>query len=133
MLELDCGLEFEAGRDAEFFPALPARAAVCLIEPRDPHAEAFLIRTADLRRRLQRLLGPPEPASKRLNLREFARGVRYRLTGSPFEQTLTYYQHARQLFPGRYRALLRLRPPAVLKVSLRNAYPRCYEIGRAHV
>ena len=72
------------------------------------------------------MLGPPDPASKRLNLREFARGVRYRLTGSSFEQTLTYYQHAKELFPKRYRALLRLRPPAVLKVSLRNAYPRCY-------
>ncbi|MBZ5540911.1 MAG: hypothetical protein LAN61_10385 [Acidobacteriia bacterium] len=130
MLELDCGLEFEAGRDAEFFPALPARAAVCLIAPRDPNAEAFLIRTADLRRRLQRLLGPPDAASKRLNLREFARGVRYRLTGSPFEQTLTYYQHAKELLPKRYRALLRLRPPAVLKVSLRNAYPRCYVTRR---
>jgi excinuclease ABC subunit C len=46
--------------------------------------------------------------------------------GSTFEQSLTYYQHAKKLFPQRYRDLLRMRPPAVLKVSLRNAYPRCY-------
>ena len=127
MLELDCGLEFDAARaEEEFFPALPARAAVCLIEPREKTAEPFLIRTQNLQRRLKRLLGPVDPASKRLNLRDFARGIHYRLTGSPFEQTLTYYQHARQLFPKRYRDLMRLRPPAVLKVNLRNAYPRCY-------
>ena len=127
MLELDCGLEFDAARAAEhFFPVLAAQPAVCLIEPRDDNAEPFLIRTQNLQRRLQRLLGPVDPTIKRLNLRDFARGIRYRLTGSPFEQTLTYYEHARQLFPKRYRDLMRLRPPAVLKVNLRNAYPRCY-------
>jgi excinuclease UvrABC nuclease subunit len=127
VLELDCGLEFDAARAEEhFFPALAARPAVCLIEPREENAEPFLIRTQNLQRRLQRLLGPVDPASKRLNLRDFARGIRYRLTGSPFEQTLTYYEHAKQLFPKRYRDLMRMRPPAVLKVNLRNAYPRCY-------
>jgi excinuclease ABC subunit C len=127
VLELDSGLKFDAARaEQEFFPSLPVRPAVCLIEPREEKAEPFLIRTQNLLRRLQRLLGPPDPASKRLNLRDFARGIRYRLTGSRFEQTLTYYQQAKQLFPKRYRNLMRLRPPAVLKVNLRNAYPRCY-------
>jgi excinuclease ABC subunit C len=126
VLELDSGLEFNPEREAEFFPFLPAKPGVCLIEPREETAEPYLIRTADLRRRLQRLLGPPDPSSKRLNLREFARTVRYRETGSKFEQTLTYYQNAKQRFPKRYRDMMRLRPPAVLKVNLRNAYPRCY-------
>ena len=109
---------------------LPPRAGVCLIELREEGAEPLLIRTQDLRRRLQRLLGPPDPESKRLNLREVARGIRYRLTGSRFEQIFTYYQHAKRLFPSRYQKLMRLRPPAVLKVSLRNAYPRCYATRR---
>ena len=127
MLELDSRLEFDAARaEEEFFPALPQRPAVCLIEPREEKAEPFLIRTQNLQRRLQRLLGPVDPTSKRLNLHDFARGIRYRLTGSRFEQTLTYYQHAKQFFPKRYRDLVRLRPPAVLKVNLRNPYPRCY-------
>ena len=134
MLELDCGLEFDAVRAGEdFFPALPPKAAVCLIEPRIENAEPFLIRTQNLQRRLHRLLGQVDPASKRLNLSNFARGIRYRLTGSPFEQTLTYYQHAKQLFPKRYRDLMRLRPAAVLKVNLRNAYPRCYVTRRIPV
>jgi len=74
VLELDCGLEFNAMRaEEDFFPALPPRPAVCLIEAREEKAEPFLIRTQNLQRRLQRLLGPVDPASKRLNLSEFAR------------------------------------------------------------
>ena len=126
MLELDFSLAFDAAADEEFFAALPSKSAVCLVDLNDANAEPLLIRTQDLRRRVQRLLGPPDPASKRLNLRSLARGVRYRAVGSTFEQSLTYYQHAKKLFPQRYRDLLRMRPPAVLKVSLRNAYPRCY-------
>jgi excinuclease UvrABC nuclease subunit len=126
VLELDFSLVFDAAADQEFFSALPSKPAVCLVELNDANAEPLLIRTQDLRRRLQRLLGPLDPASKRLNLRARARGVRYRAVGSTFEQSLTYYQHAKKLFPQRYRDLLRMRPPAVLKVSLRNAYPRCY-------
>jgi excinuclease ABC subunit C len=127
VLELDCGLEFDVARaEQDFFPALRPKSAVCLIEPREQNAEPFLIRTQNLQRRLQRLLGPVDAASKRLNLSGFASGIRFRLTGSAFEQTLSYYQHAKQLFPKRYRDLVRFRPPAVLKVNLRNAYPRCY-------
>src|SRR5437667_2429465 len=122
-----------AHAEENFFPALPPRPAVCLIEPREEKAEPFLIRSQNLQRRLHRLLGPVDPATKRLNLSAFARGIRYRLTGSPFEQTLTYYVYAKQLFPKRYRDLMRLRPAAVLKVNLRNAYPRCYLTRRIPV
>jgi excinuclease ABC subunit C len=133
VLELDCGLGFDLAHSEDFFSALPSRPAVCLIELRDETAEPLLIRTQDLRRRLQRLLGPPDPASKRLNLREVAGGIRYHLTGSRFEQIFTYYIHAKKRFPRRYQNMLRLRPPAVLKVSLRNAYPRCYVTRRVPV
>jgi excinuclease ABC subunit C len=133
VLELDCGLEFDPSRGEEFFLALPPRPAVCLIEPKESSAKPFFIRTQDLRRRLQRLLGPADPSSKRLNLRDFAKGLRYRLTPTAFEQNLVYYQQAKQLFPQRYKQMLRLRPPAVLKISLRNAYPRCYATRRIPV
>jgi excinuclease ABC subunit C len=126
VLELDAGLEFNPEGDGEFLSLLPERPAVCLIEAREEKAEPHLIRTANLRRRLQRLLGPLDPSSKRLNLRNFARLVRYRVTNSAFEQSLTYYQIARQRFPKRYRDLMRLRPSPVLKINLKNAYPRCY-------
>lgn len=133
MLDFDCGIDFNPATDAGFFSALPPVPAVCLIEPCDPKAEPYLIKTQDLRRRLQRLLGPLDPSSKRLNLRDFAKTVRYRVTASAFEQSFAYYEHAKQLFPKKYRAIMRLRPPAVLKVNLRNAYPRCYATRRIPV
>jgi excinuclease ABC subunit C len=130
MLALDGELEFDPAREEEFFGALPARPAVFLVEPRQAGAAPYLLRTADLRRRAERLLGAAEMPSKRLNLREFAARLRYRLTGSRFEQSLLFYQHARERFPQRYRALMRLRLPALLKVNLANEYPRCYVTRR---
>jgi excinuclease ABC subunit C len=130
VLELDSWREFGADEDAEFFSLLPKYAAVCLIEPQEITAEPYLIRTGDLQRRMQRLLGPADAASKRLNLREFARGIRYRETGSKFEQNLLYYQQARKIFPQKYHKLTRFRPPAVLKVNLLHAYPRCFATRR---
>ncbi len=133
MLELDSWLEFNADKDAEFFSLLPSYPAVCLIEPREATAEPHLIRTADLKRRMQRMLSVADPTSKRLNLREFARGVRYRETGSRFEQDLLYYQVARKVFSQKYQKLTRFRPPAVLKVNLRHPYPRCFSTRRIAV
>lgn len=129
-LELDCGLDFDPAREDEFFAALPPRPAVYVLEPRQKGAQAFLSRTVDLRRAAERLLRKPDALSKRLNLREIAARIRYRLTGSRFEQSLVLYHYARPNFPKRYRDFLRLRPPAVLKINLRNAYPRCYVTRR---
>jgi excinuclease UvrABC nuclease subunit len=95
-----------------------------------PGAQPYLSRTVDLRRAAERLLRRPEALSKRLNLRDVAERIRFRLTGSRFEQSLALYQQARIHFPKRYRDFLRLRPPAVVKINLRNAYPRCYVTRR---
>jgi excinuclease ABC subunit C len=130
MLELDGCREFDLAREEELFAGVPGSAGVLLIEMREPGAHPHLVRTADLRRAAERLLRRPEPLSKRLNLREVAARLRWRVTGSKFEQTLTLYEHARAYFPGRYRELLRLRTPALLKVNLRNEYPRCYVTRR---
>jgi len=130
VLGLENEIQFDPAVAEDFFRQLPARAGVCLIEPRAAGAEPFLIRTQDLRRRLTKLLGLLDAQSKRLNLREFAGAVRYRVTGSRFEQTLAYYQNAKALHPSRYRDLLRMRPPAVLKINLKNAYPRCFVTRR---
>jgi len=130
MLELDCGQEFDPAREEEFFAAVPSRPGVALIEMRATGAHPHILRTADLRRAAERLLRAPEPGSRRLNLRDVAERIRYRATGSKFEQTLTWYENAKKHSPGRYRDLLRLRPPAVLKANLRNEYPRCYVTRR---
>jgi len=129
MMALDCAQEFEPTRADEFFAALPGRPAVYLLEPRQPGAQPYLRRTADLRRSCERVLGL-ETSGRRLNLREMAARVRYRLTGSAFEQLCVFYQQARGLFPERYRDLLRLRRPALLKINLANDYPRCFVAQR---
>jgi len=134
-LELDGGAQFDAAREEEFFAALPEKPAVFRIELRAPlraatPAEPYLGRTADLRRRLERLLRVPAEPTKRLNLRAIATHLHYRLTGSKFEQSLALYLQARTHYPKRARDFLRLRPPALLKVNLANAYPRCYVTRR---
>ena len=126
MLELDVSLPFFPEFDADFFAALPARPGVILFGMKPAEAEPYLARTADIRRAAERLLTAPESQSKRLNLRDVVGNIRYRVTGSKFEQSLLHYRLARSLFPLRYRALARIRPPAMLKVNLRNPYPRCY-------
>jgi excinuclease UvrABC nuclease subunit len=130
VLDLDCGSDFDPNRDEDFFAALPSHPAVYLIEMQAPGAQPYLSRTVDLRRAAERLLHRPEALSKRLNLRDVAARIRFRLTGSRFEQSLALYQQARIHFPKRYRDFLRLRPPAVVKINLRNAYPRCYVTRR---
>jgi excinuclease ABC subunit C len=130
VLRLESEITFDAAGAAEFFAAIPARPGVLLLEMSQPGAQPYLARTADLRRACERLLREPDAASKRLNLRGVASRARYRVTGSKLEQTLALYEQARAHFPRRYRDLLRLRPPAVLKVNLRNEYPRCYVTRR---
>jgi excinuclease ABC subunit C len=130
VLPLASRQEFDPADDTSFFEALPSRPGVLLIEMKKSDAQPYLARTADIRRAAERLLSVAEPSLKRLNLREVAARISYRVTGSKFEQTLTFYQQARMHFPLRYRALMRLRPPAVLKVNLKNEYPRCYVTRR---
>jgi excinuclease ABC subunit C len=132
MQELGSTVEFDPAHTGEFLAAVPALPAVFAIEPRAElvGAKPYLLRTANLRQRLSRLLGPPDPATKRLNLRDFAARVSYRVVGSPFELSFLHLQHARRMWPSGYRERVRMRPPAVLKVSLTNAYPRCYATRR---
>jgi excinuclease ABC subunit C len=130
MLELDCRLQFIPEFDADFFNSMPSRAGVFLLEMRDTNAKPYLARTADIRRASERLLLAPDAPSKRLNLRNVVAGIHYRVTGSKFEQLLTMYEQARKYFPDRYRSLLRLRPSALLKINLRNEYPRGYVTRR---
>jgi len=136
MMELDSAAAFDPARSAEFFAALPAAPAVVRIEPRAEFSNMrpYLIRTADLRRRMERLLGPRDPAdlaaTRRLDLRGYAAGVRYRVAGSAFELAYVHWQQARRLDPEGYHQRLRMRWPALLKLSTANAYPRCYATRR---
>ncbi len=121
---LSIRLEFAPSRDSELFAAVPDAPAVFLLRGTDPQSEPYVTKTANLRRRLQRLLGTPTEQSKRLNLRERVQTVEFTPTGSDFESGFLLYQLLRQEFPKTYPARLRLRPAPVVKLHLQNPYPR---------
>jgi excinuclease UvrABC nuclease subunit len=116
-------LEFAPERDAEVFAAVKEAPAVFAMRG-EPGAEPYVSKTANLRRRLQRLLAPPAPNSKRLNLRGHVRTIEYAVTGSDFESGLLLYRVLRREFPRNYAARLRWRPAPLLRLVLENEYPR---------
>jgi excinuclease ABC subunit C len=117
-------IEFQPERDNEVFAAVPASPAVFLLRGADSASEPYVSKTANLRRRLQRLLSPPEEHTKRLNLRDRVRAIEYTLTGSDFESGFLLYQVLRTAFPKTYISRLRLRFAPLVKMHLENEYPR---------
>ena len=116
-------IEFHPDHDSEVFFAVAAAPAVFLLRG-DPAAEPYVSKTANLRRRLQRLLSTPEERTKRLNLRDRVRTIEYTLTGSDFESGFLLYRLQREIFPKTYSDRLRLRFAPLVKVHLENEYPR---------
>ncbi len=114
----------------DFFAQFPAASAVFLLRGADPAAEPYISKTANLRRRLLRLLAPPESQSKRLNLRARVTGIEYALSGSDFESVLLLYKLLRREFPKSYQKRLRLRPAPLVRLNLDNEYPRAYVTTR---
>lgn len=117
-------LDFSPDRDREIFSSVPATLAVFLLRPLDTASEPYVGKTANLRRRLERLLSPPEERSKRLNLRDRVRSIEYSLTGSDFESGFLLYCLLRSTFPKTYTKRLRLRFAPLVKLHLENEYPR---------
>ncbi len=117
-------VEFVPAQDAEFFAAVPAKPAVFLLRADDADAEPYVTKTANLRRRLQRLLGPAETGTKRLNLRERVRWLEYTETSSDFESGFLLYKVLRETFPKTYNERLHLRPAPLVKLILDNEYAR---------
>ncbi len=117
-------LEITPERDAEIFAAVPAAPAVFLLRGADAQAEPYVSKTANLRRRLQRLLGPLEERTKKLNLRDRVRTIDYASTGSDFESGFLLYRVLREAFPQTYPNRLRFRFAPFVKLHLENEYPR---------
>jgi hypothetical protein len=109
---------------------IPTTTAVFALYGQDAASEPYITKTANLRRRLKRLLSPDSAASKRLNLAGRIRQVAFTETGSALETTLLLYAATRQSFGDRARKRLHLRPPAVLRYTEQNAYPRVFVTNR---
>jgi excinuclease ABC subunit C len=117
-------LEFSPACDAEVFSAVPAAPAVFLLRGEDAQAEPYVSKTANLRRRLQRLLGPVAERTKKLNLRDRIRSIEYAPTGSDFESGFLLYRVLRETFPSTYGHRMRFRFAPLVKLHLENQYPR---------
>jgi excinuclease ABC subunit C len=117
-------LEFAPDRDTELFSAIPDSPAVFLLRSDDPQSEPYVSKTANLRRRIQRLLGVPAEHSKKLNLRDRVRWIEYTSTGSDFESGFLLYKLLRASFPKTYGNRLRLRFAPLIKLHLENQFPR---------
>ena len=122
-------IPFSLDHPADFFAQFAAAPAVFALRGAG-ESEPYVSKTANLRRRLQRLLAPPESQSKRLNLRERTVTIEYSLTGSDFESVLLLYRTLRDEFPREYQKRLRLRPAPVVRLNLENEYPRAYVTTR---
>jgi excinuclease ABC subunit C len=117
-------LEFAPERDFEIFATVPVAPAVFLLRGADLQSEPYVSKTANLRRRLQRLLGPVEQRTKKLNLRDRVRTIEYTPTGSDFESGFVLYTALREAFPKTYADRLRFRFAPLVKLHLENEYPR---------
>ena len=117
-------IEFTPERDAEVFANVAAGPAVFALRGEDEQAEPYVSKTANLRRRLQRLLGPLQERTKKLNLRDRVRWIEYSSAGSDFESGFLLYRVLRESFPKTYSNRLRFRFAPLVKLHLENEYPR---------
>ncbi|MBZ5567538.1 MAG: hypothetical protein LAN64_06770 [Acidobacteriia bacterium] len=124
VLVLPVQLEFRPERDGDLFATVPAAPAVFLLRGGDPQSKPYVSKTANLRRRLIRLLGPSEERTRKLNLRDRVASIEYAPTGSDFESSFVLYQTLREVFPQTYPDRLRLRPAPLARFRLENRYPR---------
>ncbi len=112
---------------------VPARAGIFALRGERETDQPYLMRAADVRRRLRRLLLPPETVdaegkpilSKRLNLRDRVRWIEWTTTGSEFESVLLLYRATHALFgETEARKRLRLHCPYFLRVTMGHDHPR---------
>jgi len=115
-------IEFEAEQDAAFFASLPAAPAVFVLRAKSAGAEPYVSKTANLRRRLQRLLGAAE--GRKLSLRERVSSLEFCEVGGDFEAGFALYRLLRREFPTKYTERLHLRPAPLIHLLKENPYPR---------
>ncbi len=122
---------FSAENSGEVLRGVPAGPGVFALRGERESDEPYVTRAADLRRRMTRLLAPPESQSKRLNLREKVRWVEWTETGSEFESLLVLYGALEGCFGvAEARRRMRLHTPYFLRLTMEHAHPRVYSTNR---
>jgi hypothetical protein len=124
-------LPFEPAQATEILRQIPTLPGVFALRGERDSDEPYLTRAADLRRRITRILAPPEEQSKRLNLRDRVRSIEYTVTGSEFESLLLLYDASSAIFGhAEARRRLRLHTPYFLRLTMEHAHPRVYSTNR---
>jgi excinuclease ABC subunit C len=124
-------VDFTPAQADEILRAVPAQPGVFALCGARKEDAPYLTQTADLRRRMRRLLDPPESQSKRLNLREKVARIEYCVTGSAFESSLVLYDATAALFGyTEARRRLKLHTPYFLRMAMENAFPRVYSTNK---
>ncbi len=122
---------FSPENAAEVLRVIPTLPGVFALRGARDSDEPYLTRAADLRRRVTRLLAPPESQSKRLNLREKVARIEWNVTGSDFESSLVLYHAAAAQFGyTEARRRLKLHTPYFLRLTIENQHPRVYSTNR---
>ena len=128
-------IRFDPADPLASLAGLPEAAGIFALCAADPAAEPYLGKTPNLRRRLKRFLRGPQgksdaPLTKRLQLAHLVDHIEYTVTGSDFASALCLYEVSMRVFGDRAKKRVRLRPPAFLRMSLENAYPRVYATAK---
>ncbi len=101
---------------------IPDRPAVFILWAAE--GSPYLARTNLLRRRLRRLISVRDRISRVLNLTGVVDRIEYWLTGSQLESALIHLELAQRHFPEDWPRITRLRPPAFVRLTLDNPFPR---------
>ena len=130
---------FEPGRAREIVRGVPEGPGVFALYGHAEGDQPYVTRAANLRRRVARLVDPPETIgadglpviSKRLNLRERVGRIAWAVTGSEFESLLVLYRATAGIFGyAEARRRLKLRTPYFLRLTMDHAHPRVYSTNR---
>ncbi len=120
-------IDFEPAKASEALRTLPAAAGVVALFGHNSADRPHMLRAANIRRRLQRLLEPTEGQTKRLNLRDRIARIAWREAGSDFEALLLLHRAMSLAFgTDEARKRMRLSPPYTIRFAAENAYPRIY-------
>lgn len=120
-------ITFTPDTAAEVLRAIPLAAGVVSLFGHNSTDRPHLLQSANLRRRLQRLLLPDESKSKRLNLRDRIARIAWRPTHSTLESLLLLHRAMTVVYGAEEaRKKLRLTPPFTIRYAVENRFPRIY-------
>ncbi|MGI4755562.1 MAG: hypothetical protein ACRYGF_01795 [Janthinobacterium lividum] len=120
-------ITFHTDAAAEVLRAVPTAAGVVALFGHASTDRPFLMQSANLRRRLQRLLEPMEGQTKRLNLRTRVARIAWRTTHSELQALLLLHRANTLVFGAEgAQKRMRLSPPFTVRYAVENRFPRIY-------